>query len=234
MANVNLIPLIRRQPIGAIMANKPPLAIYNEIYVSMADLRRQAMPDVDLTANRWLFQHFTETLDRGMLSLLPVMEGSTATAISVNVNVSTLLSPQFQAFHDEFRKKTNKVIVFELQLSDVYSDIGSYLFARDFVRERGYRVCLDGLSPLVFPCVARDRLGFDLEKIVWAPEIERDTPMAQREFLRASIAAAGPSRVILCRCDNDVAIKFGHSVGITLFQGRYVDKLLASAAGAGR
>jgi hypothetical protein len=210
------------------------MAIYNEIYVSIADLRRQVMPDVDLTANRWLFQHFTETLDRGLLGLLPRMESSTPTAISVNVNVSTLLSPQFQAFHEEFRKKTGKVIVFELQLADVYSDIGSYLFARDFVHERGYRVCLDGLSPLVFPCVARDRLGLDLEKIVWAPSIENDVPAAQREFLRAAIVAAGPSRVILCRCDNDAAIKFGQSVGITLFQGRYVDKLLADASGPSR
>jgi hypothetical protein len=234
MAKVNLTSLIRRQPIGAIIANKPPMAIYNEIYVSMADLRQEVMPNVDLTANRWLFQYFTEMLDRGVLRVLPDMEGSTATAISVNINVSTLLSPQFQVFHEQFRQKTSKVIVFELQLMDVYSDIGSYLFARDFAHERGYRVCLDGLSPLVFPCIARDRLGFDLEKIVWAPNIERDVPEAQREFLRASIIAAGPSRVILCRCDNEAAIKFGQSVGITLFQGRYVDKLLANAGGAGR
>lgn len=234
MSKVDLAALIRRQPIGAIIAGKPPMAIYNEIYVSIADLRQEVMPNVELTANRWLFQHFTETLDRGVLRILPELEGSTPTPISVNVNVSTLLSPQFQVFHDRFRQKTSKVIVFELQLADVYSDIGGYLFARDFARERGYRVCLDGLSPLVFPCVARDRLGFDLEKIVWAPNIERDVPEAQREALRASIIAAGPSRVILCRCDNEAAIKFGHSVGITLFQGRYVDKLLADAGGSGR
>ena len=32
--------------------------------------------------------------------------------------------------------------------------------------------------------------------------------------------------MILCRCDNREAVDFGHSVGIDLFQGRYVENLI--------
>ena len=37
----------------------------------------------------------------------------------------------------------------------------------------------------------------------------------------------GGERVVLCRCDNREAIDFGKSVGIELYQGRYIESLLA-------
>jgi hypothetical protein len=220
---------IRRQSICALVPGSKPEAVYNEIYLSIADIRRATIPGVDITSNRWLFQYFTETLDRNLLRLLPELEHKNPTPCSINVNVATLLSPFFQAFDARFRALTQKKMVFELQTMDVYADIGGYLFARDFVRERGYRLCLDGLSPLTFPLIQRDQLGLDLEKIVWAPAIDRDTTEERRQVLRRAIIEAGPSRVILCRCDDQRAIDFGHSVGITLFQGRHLDRLLAAA-----
>jgi hypothetical protein len=225
---------VRRQAICALVPGARPEAVYNEIYLSIADIRRATMPAVDIVGNRWLFQYFTETLDRNLLRILPEIEHQNPTPCSINVNVATLLSPIFQAFDARFRALTQKKMVFELQTMDVYADIGGYLFARDFVRERGYRLCLDGLSPLTFPLIQRDQLGLDLEKIVWAPDIERDTTDERRQTLRRAIIEAGPSRVILCRCDDQRAIDFGHSVGITLFQGRHLDRLLAALPTAPR
>ena len=37
---------------------------------------------------------------------------------------------------------------------------------------------------------------------------------------------AGPERVVLCRCDSGEAIGFGQSLGVTMFQGRYVSEML--------
>jgi hypothetical protein len=36
--------------------------------------------------------------------------------------------------------------------------------------------------------------------------------------------------VILCRCDNEAAITFGQGVGINMFQGRYIENLIAEEA----
>jgi hypothetical protein len=46
---------------------------------------------------------------------------------------------------------TRGTVIFELQTIDIFSDLGAYIFARDFVKERGYRVCLDGVTDLTCP-----------------------------------------------------------------------------------
>jgi hypothetical protein len=104
--------------------------------------------------------------------------------------------------------------------------MGSFMFARDFVRDRGYRLALDGLNHLIFPLFDRAALGFDFQKIHWSPDITAEKQQKRRAALRDAIQAAGPNRVILCRCDSADAITFGHSIGITLFQGSHIDALI--------
>jgi hypothetical protein len=45
--------------------------------------------------------------------------------------------------------------------------------------------------------------------------------------IRSLVRRAGQNRMVLCRCDNREAVDFGHSVGISLFQGRHIETLLA-------
>lgn len=59
--------LIRRQSVCAVIGKSPPQMLFDEVFVSIADLRDMLLPDVDLTANPWLFQHLTETLDKRVL-----------------------------------------------------------------------------------------------------------------------------------------------------------------------
>lgn len=47
-----------------------------------------------------------------------------------------------------------------------------------------------------------------------------------REILANAVKAAGRTNVVLCRCDNADAINYGREIGVCLFQGRHVDKLL--------
>jgi len=49
------------------------------------------------------------------------------------------------------------------------------------------------------------------------------------EFARA-LNEYGPTRVVLCHCSDRNALKFGHRLGITLFQGRFLDQLLSPTA----
>ena len=74
--------------------------------------------------------------------------------------------------------------------------------------------------------IDRERLGADMVKLYWHPQlIDGGNDMVGR--IRAMINRSGDQRVILCRCDNREAIDFGRSVGITLFQGRHVENLIA-------
>jgi EAL domain-containing protein (putative c-di-GMP-specific phosphodiesterase class I) len=153
-----------------------------------------------------------------------------ASGFSVNLNVATLLSDRFLAFDANLKAATRGTVIFELQTIDIFSDLGAYLFARDFVKERGYRICLDGVTDLTMPFIDRERLGLDMIKIVWNPDMLGSGREAKRDELRKLIANFGRARTILCRCDSEEAVTIGQSLGICLFQGRYIDRLLGAGA----
>lgn len=231
MANLDIAPFLCRQPVGLLMPGQALNTVYTEVYVSIADLQRELMPEVELTENRWLFQSLTEHLDRLVLELaadkgIPNLSG----AFSLNLNVSSLLSSEFLALEGAIRERANGTIIFELQNIDMFSDMAAYVFARDFVRDRGYRVCLDGLTHLNFPFINRERLGADMIKICWNPIMERSFNKDKKSALKSAVLRTDSARVVLCHCDSRDAVEWGHSVGISLFQGYFVDTVLANHA----
>lgn len=226
LRSADLAPLIRRQPVCALPQETTPTPVFCELFVSINELRRMLMPAVDLSSSRWLFQHLTEMLDRRLLRVLPEIARESSMATSININVGTLLSPAFLQFDRKLRSMTKKTLVLELQPIDIFGDMGAYMFARDFVRDRGYRVCMDSLSHLTFPLVDRRHFGFDFEKVFWSPDIDGDFNEERRSKLAEAVQAAGATRVILAHCDSPRAVEFGQSIGITLFQGWHIDNLV--------
>lgn len=226
LRTVDISGMVRRQSVCAIFPGRAPQPMFSELFVSIGLVQKALVPGIDLTADRWLFQRLTETLDQRVLSILPTIEGRLPLPTCVNINVSTLLSPEFLAFDKALRQRTQKVMVFELQSIDVFGDMGSFLFAREFVRDRGYRLSLDGLNHLIFPLFDRQALGFDFQKIYWSSDIATEVEATRRQALLEAIRRVGPNRVVLCRCDSPDAVGFGHSVGITLFQGSHIDRLI--------
>ena len=104
-----------------------------------------------------------------------------------------------------------------------------FLLARAEVQKLGYRICLDGLSTESFASINREKLGADLVKVQWNAE----TGFKHQGKPRNGRRRAGNGqqiRVILCRCDNRAAIEYGQAMGISLFQGRYIDGLLNPSA----
>lgn len=224
LANADLTNLIRNQPICAVSNNKPT-PVFHELYVSIGDLEKQVVPGVDLSGNRWLFQYLTGILDRRMLVYLAEEGERSNRAFSFNMNVATLLSSDFARFDQRISTSLRGRVVIELQTVDVFSDMAAYMFARDYVVDRGYRLCLDGLTHFTAPFIDRNKLAFDFVKIYWTPA------MRNADFARITAELKGGgedalSRVILCRCDGQDAIEVGKQIGINLYQGRHIDKLL--------
>jgi hypothetical protein len=230
LAGMDLSPLTRQQSICAVLPQASPQALFSEIYVAVRELGAALIPGVDLTADPWLFQHLAESLDRRLLTCLGQHELSVPDgAISVNLRLATLLSPEFLKFDHDFRRKVTSPVIIELQLVDIFAELGAYLFIREFVRDRGYLVCIDGLHYLHLPLIDRKRLGADLVKVIWTPDLLDGLNEGRRAELKAAIKRAGLDRVILCRCDSTEAIRWGQSFGIRLFQGHYVDSRLRAA-----
>ena len=228
IAQADLSTIIRRQPICAVVRDRKPEPAFHEIFTSIALLCETLLPGIDVQANPWLFQDLTQHLDRRMISYL-AQNGETTRGqpFSINLNVSTLLSPEFLDFDEQLNKGTRGGIVIELQLFDVYANLGSFLFARDFLRERGYKFCLDATTHMSLPLIDRAELGFDLVKLLWSSDLADRLRGPGGRTLRSAAEKVGPERLILAHCDSERALDVGEVLGITLYQGYLLDEMLA-------
>lgn len=223
----DLTNFVRRQSVCGVFAGQPLMPVFREQFVSIADLARSVAPRLDLGSSRWLFQHLTQLLDLRMLAFQG-RDSDPATRVSLNLNVRTLLTPEFLAFDGTVKTGDRGTIILELQLLDVFADPSTFFFARDFARERGYRLCLDGVAPSLAGAVDRDALGVDFVKLLWSRDMLGRPTGRRNDALRALVRNCGPERAILCRCETPEALALGQQLGFTLFQGRHIDSLLAT------
>lgn len=228
LRGVDLSPMIERQMICAIPEHGKPKPVLCEYFVSIRSLQHKLLPGVDCLSDRWLFQRLCQNLDVRMLAALPEIAKKTSVPITININIRTILSAEFLKFDAAIRSVSQQTMILELQSIDLFADMGAYIFARDFARERGYGIALDGLTPLTFPFMDHAKLKLDFEKILWNPDISRDFNPERRQTFTEAVKQSDPNRIILCRCDNQDAIDFGREAGISLFQGRHVDRMLAT------
>lgn len=232
--HADLANVMRRQSICTISDDEPPKPVFREIYVSIGALREAVMPNRDIASDRWLFQYLTLALDKRVLALLRRNDDQAlAQALSLNLNIATLLSQEFLQFDQGLRQGARGTIVIELQKVDIFADVGAFVFARDFLHERGYRICMDDVSAVALDFIDRERLGLDLIKLIWSPDMADPLRTERITLFRDAIERTGRARLILARCDSAEAVEFGKSMGLRLFQGRHVDRLVSGIPGSG-
>jgi len=227
LQRVDLSSFTRRQAVCAFVEDDKAELVFTELFVSIADLRETLMPRTDMTANPWLFQRLTQSLDRRVMAQIARRDDRTLMneGMSINLNIQTLLSEEFMAFDEDFAPTTNDVIL-EMRLEDIFADPDSYTFARDFVTERGYRLCVDGLTLQTFKYADPERLGVHYLKLGWTRDLAGWVGTELGQNLKNMIRARKKGRTILSRCDSEACIQVGRQLGISLFQGRYVDSVL--------
>lgn len=229
IAQADLTNVIRRQAVCAVLPGMPPQPVFTEVFTSMAVLRDALTPDIDIAGNPWLFRDLTAHLDRRVISFLGHKDDSSLSkAFSINLNVASLTSQEFLAFDQALSSEARETVVIELQLIDVLADIDIFQFARNFLRERKYRFCLDGLTHQTLPFINCPRLGVDLVKIIWNSDLHA-LAVAKDPELMAAVKAIDPKRIILIRCDDKTALETGKLLGSSLYQGYLIDGLLKKA-----
>ncbi len=219
--------VLRRQPICAVSPNMAVRRVFDEMYINITHLRQLLKMDVDFLSNRWLFKYLTQLLDLRMLDLIRqnIMR-YTESPVSLNLNVETLISSRFAEFDAMVKPSAKVSIVIEVPVMDVFADISAFHMARREVQRLGYRVCLDGVSVESFLLIDREKFGVDLVKVQWNADIEADLNSKENKDIIKAVSNFGSNRVILCRCDNKEAVQYGQALGISLFQGRYIDNLI--------
>ncbi len=224
-------PALRSQPVCAFAAGKPAKPVFEEVYVHIAHLRKMMRLDVDFLSSRPLFKHLTEILDKRVLNLMNTQPTQYfKVPMSLNLNIKSLITEEFAAFDAMVPAKFKTSVIVEVHIADVFEDISTFMIACKAVQKLGYRVCLDGLNSLSFKQIDRELLGVDMVKLQWNPEMQASNDDPENILLRQKVQQFNPHRVILCWCDNDSAISYGHALGISLFQGRYLDRIVNPSA----
>lgn len=223
--------MVRQQTALDVLLDAPPVPLFRETYVSMQDLNALVAPGIDMFASKWLFRYLTEILDRRMLDSIAewaIADGSVP--ISLNLNISSLGSPSFKQFLDRCGMATSKPIV-EIQLVDLLANSLAFAKIRQSLQERGYRILIDGLTPLTLQAVDVFALRPDFVKIWWQQDAPTLFPPHRVSGLRDVIDRIGRERVILARTQSEQALEWGLEHGIRRFQGQFVDRLLDALAG---
>ncbi|MET4697824.1 hypothetical protein ABIE65_000841 [Constrictibacter sp. MBR-5] len=232
LERMNLAAFLRRQPVCALTSAGLLEKRFDEFYFSIGDIESSLNRTPIMTGEALLLQYVTKSLDRKLLALLkPACMTGESAGLSINLNVASALSNEFAGFDAGIPAAVRATIAFEFQFIDVFSDVGVYLYVRDHLRERGYRVYLDGVTDVNLPFVDPAALDVDGFKIRWSESIAE----ARGGSFAQLLARFDPARIMFCRCDSQRAMALGQSLGVRLYQGRYITEMLdAQRAAAAR
>jgi hypothetical protein len=223
---LDLSQAVQRQTVWAIYPGKKPQPKFDELFMSIDRLQKMLDGGFDLRKDKQLFQYLTQSLDKYLLTRLVWEQVGVARPVSININIATLHTPEFLKFESERERGLRGRTILELQMADLWADIAVYEAIADVVKQRGYLRCLDGVKYQALPCLNFQHLKIDLVKLVWDEALLRLDQSALRTLGKA-IAECGPRRIVLTRCGRPEAIRFGHAVGIHLFQGWHLDRMIA-------
>lgn len=221
-----IAPLLRQQAVALISPEGQAETVFTELYVSIPDLQRAHAPNADIDADPWILLGLTRLLDRRVLAHLNAADGiQLPRPASLNFCLSGLDKETLGALMRLQSRYREWRTIIETTHLEPFVDLAGYMEKASRLRELGFRICLDGLCHHTLPLIDRERLNADFLKIRWSPALEREGIAAALDRLAAAVKRVGTDRVVLCRCDTPGALAWGRSIGITLYQGRFIDFL---------
>jgi len=224
----DLSPFIFNQPVVNIRDDTDQNKEYFELYISIKGLQDRLSPDFDLSANKWLFNYFTSSLDQSLLrSLNHGLDFIGNESIGININLTTALSTAFLKFDERLPAAFRGKVVLEINKGDLIENLALYRELIDFAIKREYRICIDGLNEFWVTQLDFESLGCDYAKVFWSNELTALEGDMERAFLeKAAVANQGRCKFILARCGTVTGLLYAHKHGIDLVQGRAVDTVL--------
>ena len=224
----DLSPFIFNQPVINIQDESDQNKEYFELYISIKGLQDRLSPDFDLSANRWLFNYFTASLDQSLLrSLNHGLDFIGNESIGININLSTALSSSFVKFDERLPPAYRGKVVLEINKVDLIENMPLYRELLDFAIKREYRICIDGLNEFWVTQLDFEALGCDYAKVFWTNDMLTLDPDLERAYLdRVAAARRGRCKFILARCGTMGGLLYAHKQGIDLVQGRVIDTIL--------
>ncbi len=217
---------VRSQDVMLNIAGKPPEAVMTEYFISMDLLRKPLFIDVEMRGSGRLFNEFTLVLDQILLQAFNHMH-TTEARCSVNLNVESVFTEAFEGFIEATPQSKLEQVVFEFRQSNIVENFDEFQVARGLINSKGAHIAVDQIFPQTVGLVDLDYIGASIAKIHWrngAEEILKERERAIKYLIDCNVLP------VLIRVDNERALEIGASMGINMFQGFHIDKLLEKKA----
>ncbi len=217
---------IRFQELAEIVPGQNPVHVMRELYASMDLLRRHALQGVEMRGSGNLFNQLTILLDQIVLASFQ-QSNPDAVRCSLNMNVESVFTRGFETFIETTGPADFANILFEFRQANIIQNFDEFSVASDLIRSRGGRIAVDAIFPEMIGLVNLGRLNVEMAKVFWRQSAETVLPKC-RDDIRA-LQDSGV-RVALVRVDDQAAVDIGQELGVTLFQGFYIDRMLSGRA----
>jgi hypothetical protein len=174
LAQAEISRFIRWRPVQRI-GEGPPVQVWQERYVAAYDIAANLCPDIKIKADPWLFRRLTRSFDRRMLAALSGPQDLRSTGpFALHLNLATILAPEFLRFDAALPTHLRGEVTLNLSAADVLADAAGFLFARNFLRARSYKLLLRQGSPALLALFDVAAAGLDYVHIAYTPELASD------------------------------------------------------------
>jgi hypothetical protein len=219
---------VRDQDIVMHVPGKPTEKVLTEYFISMDLLRKPLFVDVEMRGSGRLFNEFTLVLDQILLQAFDQMH-TRGGRCSINLNVESVFTEQFEAFIERTSEATLKEVVFEFRQSNIVENFDEFQVARGLIKSKGATIAVDQIFPQTVGLVDLDYIGASIAKIHWrngAEDILKERERAVKYLIDCNVLP------VLIRVDNERALEVGARMGINMFQGFLIDDMLKKNAPA--
>lgn len=216
---------IRSQTAAIVAPGQAVRPVMTEYYVGVDLLRENLLRGVDIRGGGNVFNQLTLTFDQALLYCIGAVAQDRSKS-SLNMNVETVFTNAFDHFLRDGGEAGLAGVIIEFRQENMFQHFSQFQTACDLIVKRRGTIAIDNVQPETLGLVNLHRLNVKMAKIMWSAD-SVDALMGAKADIRAM--QEGGTTMVLARVDDDQAIKIGQSLGINLFQGYIVDKLLTPA-----
>jgi hypothetical protein len=222
LAQADLSPFARWRAVRRLPPSWPPpkswrldaSLAWEERLFAVHDVSAQLCPGYNIRTDAWLFRRLTRLLDARMLAMLSAPRDDRGTgAFAINLNVGTILSPDFLRFDEALKLPLRGQVILFVRAADILADHAAWSFARNFAHARAYRLGLAGASLALLRLIDVGAAGFDIVQAGLSPEFEGG-PDRLRDIVPPDVT------MVLTGLDRQSHLRWAAQQGFTYGRGR--------------
>lgn len=195
--------------------------IGHEYHTDLPKLAEAHFGDVDMRKpGQWFFDLLI-ALDSLFIRGYSQSEAIT-TNVTVNFRIKTLSTPYFENF---LRKVDTKTLTIELSQADIVESYDQLLSVQSVFKAKGIRLGVDNVTCDSLGLINFDDINISRLKLNWSNSLPGKFP-SKIDYLKR-LQNRGVE-LALNRIEDQHALAFGASAGIQIYQGHFIDDLLAS------